>query len=343
MKRNLFILFFAVQIGALWAQDPHFTQSYASPMFLNPAMTGAFDGRYRLGAVARTQWSSFLGTPFNSVGGMFDLRLPIGKGTQEQYIGAGLDLYSDKMGGNSYFSTNSMSLSGAYHKPLDMRGNNYLSAGLRVGFAQRSVNYEGLRFQDQFNGLDGYTYATGENLPANSVTYIDLGTGIFWSTNVEKRNQFHAGVGLYHINRPDVALFTKVEDKALAIRTSIVAGGQIELTPTIDIMPRIVISTQGGHFESNLGTNFRIGLDDYNDASLVVGGWLRPVSDIKQGLGLDAAVLMTGIQFSNMRIGASYDINVSPLSQVSKTVGAFELTFQYIGNYGGEKVMCPTF
>ena len=341
MKKTLAFLFLLPALCAV-AQDTHFSQYYATPSFLNPAMIGAFDGRYRLSGAYRNQWSSFLSTPFQSVGAMLDLRLPVGKGQDESYFGAGIDLYSDKLGGQSYASTNSMALSVAYHKPLDMWGNNYISAGLRLSFAQRSVNYEGLSFQDQFNGLDGYTQASAEVLPRNSVSYADLATGVFWSTNLEKRNQFHAGIGVYHFNAPNVALYTN-DAKALAVRTAILIGGQVELAPRIDLMPRMVISVQGGHFETNIGSNLRLGLDDYNDSSLFLGAWARPVGDVQKSLALDAIVLMTGVQFGEFRFGVSYDSNLSGLLPVSKSVGAFELTTQYIGNYGGEKVVCPTF
>ncbi|MEY4927206.1 MAG: hypothetical protein RI894_1642 [Bacteroidota bacterium] len=340
MKKYLLFLAFFAQNAA--AQDTHFTQSYAVPTHLNPAMVGAFDGRYRLSAAYRNQWSSFLSTPFQGISAAFDMRMPIGKEQQESFLGVGIDLYSDKLGGTSYASTNSMALTAAYHKPLDMWGNSYISAGLRVAFAQRSIDYEGLTFQDQFNGLDGYTLPTGENLNRNVINYTDLATGVYWSTNVERRNQFHVGVGLFHFNAPNVALFTN-EAKPLGLRTSITVGGQLELSPRVDIIPRLIITTQAGHFESNLGANFRIGLDDYNDASLFLGGWARPVHDTNTGLAIDAVVLMTGLQFGQLRIGASYDANISPLITSTNSVGAMELTVQYIGNYGGEKVICPTF
>jgi Type IX secretion system membrane protein PorP/SprF len=46
---TLFISFF------LQAQDPHFSQFFASPLTLNPAFTGKFDGQVRLAANHRDQ------------------------------------------------------------------------------------------------------------------------------------------------------------------------------------------------------------------------------------------------------------------------------------------------
>jgi type IX secretion system PorP/SprF family membrane protein len=345
MKKTLFSLFFALICANIHAQDAHFTQHYATPTYITPAMTGIFDGRIRGTVAYRSQWSSFLATPFNTFAATFDVRVPIGNKAENHFLGGGLDFYSDKLGGASYTSTDAMSISGAYHRSLDSRGDNTLSAGLRVGFAQRSINYEGLTFQDQFDpSLNNFSAQTLENPPRNNIAYTDLSTGIFWSTNPEKRTQYHAGLGLYHINQPNVALFqTKGNEAPLGLRTVVIVGAQFETAPRVDIIPRLVVMAQSGTWEANIGSNVRIGLDDYNDNSVYIGSWVRPVSDPSGKINMDAIVLMTGLQAGQIRIGASYDINISPLISVSKTVGAFELSVQYVGNYGEDKVMCPTF
>src|SRR5205809_1998922 len=38
------------------AQDPNFSQFFASPLTLNPALTGKFDGVYRIAGNYRNQW-----------------------------------------------------------------------------------------------------------------------------------------------------------------------------------------------------------------------------------------------------------------------------------------------
>ncbi|MGH2644673.1 MAG: type IX secretion system membrane protein PorP/SprF, partial [Chitinophagaceae bacterium] len=66
MKRHLtwflFIGFLIIRLPAK-AQDPHFTQFFASPLTLNPAFTGLFSGDMRVAANYRSQWSS-IATPF---------------------------------------------------------------------------------------------------------------------------------------------------------------------------------------------------------------------------------------------------------------------------------------
>ncbi len=47
--------------------DPHFSQYYVYPSWLNPALTGAFDGNYRLAAIYRNQWGN-ISNPFSTYG-----------------------------------------------------------------------------------------------------------------------------------------------------------------------------------------------------------------------------------------------------------------------------------
>ena len=61
-KKILFAILSSLLINVLVAQDPHFSQFYASPLTLNPALTGKFDGTFRLAANYRNQWPGIYGT-----------------------------------------------------------------------------------------------------------------------------------------------------------------------------------------------------------------------------------------------------------------------------------------
>ena len=50
------ILLFLIVTNCM-GQDFHFSQFYASPLTLNPALTGRFDGNMRFTGIYRTQWS----------------------------------------------------------------------------------------------------------------------------------------------------------------------------------------------------------------------------------------------------------------------------------------------
>lgn len=152
--------------GVAKAQDPDFTQIFATPIYLNPALTGNYDGNYRVSLIYRDQWHSLIEDPFKSFSLSGDVKIELGKRTKryKDYIAGGLFVLSDKVS-TFDFSTNMINLSGAYHKYLGLWDETYLSAGLNFGMNQKNFTYENFSFQDQFNGVDGYTFNTSEDLP----------------------------------------------------------------------------------------------------------------------------------------------------------------------------------
>ena len=69
ISRLLTLLLLLTGAGkAMQAQvDPHFTQYYVYPSWLNPALTGSFDGDYRVSGIYRSQWGN-ISKPFRTVG-----------------------------------------------------------------------------------------------------------------------------------------------------------------------------------------------------------------------------------------------------------------------------------
>jgi len=55
-KLLLTLLLFPGIVSVSLAQDPNFSQFFASPLTLNPALTGKFDGNFRLAGNYRNQW-----------------------------------------------------------------------------------------------------------------------------------------------------------------------------------------------------------------------------------------------------------------------------------------------
>ena len=59
MKKLYFSLLACFTIWAAGAQDVHYTQFYNSPLTTNPALTGVFNGSYRIGAIYRCRQFKF--------------------------------------------------------------------------------------------------------------------------------------------------------------------------------------------------------------------------------------------------------------------------------------------
>ncbi|MEN9416069.1 MAG: hypothetical protein RLZ62_2373, partial [Bacteroidota bacterium] len=60
--RKLLSAFFLLSVitGSATAQDIHFSQYNMSPMTLNPANIGGFEGTARISGIYRSQWTSIM-------------------------------------------------------------------------------------------------------------------------------------------------------------------------------------------------------------------------------------------------------------------------------------------
>ena len=92
--RNKFLVFFLLASIGLGAQDIHFSQFYASPLTLNPAMTGFLNGDCRAGVMYRNQWKSVT-VPFITISGAYEHKFLMNNGDQ---VGAGVVVVSDQSG-----------------------------------------------------------------------------------------------------------------------------------------------------------------------------------------------------------------------------------------------------
>src|SRR3984885_949429 len=89
------VLTMLLQHPAARAQDPGFSQFFASPLTLNPALTGKFNGAVRVSGNYRNQWptidNAFITSTVSVDGAIFKNRLPDG-----DVWGLGLMAMTDK-------------------------------------------------------------------------------------------------------------------------------------------------------------------------------------------------------------------------------------------------------
>lgn len=342
------ILVFVLLSLLIKAQDPHFTQFYSAPLTLNPALTGAFQGKYRLSAIYRDQWRSVLDKPYVTFSSGIDLRFGLdNKSRYKDAAGVGLMFFTDKVN-EVEFSTSQISLSGAYHKSLDQSNLQYLSLGFQASVAQRNVIYQNLTFGDQFNGEDGYTFDSAENLPENNFTFGDFAVGLNYSYSPKRRMAFFAGAALHHFLQPNVSFYSPeqnmvYEDNKLLLRISGQVSASLPLNALVTLVPRVMVAKQGSHLEANSGTNFRIALNDYSSFAMHIGGWVRTAGNESDEFFVDAIIAMFGIEFKNVLFGFSYDINLKNLSSYRNGQGALEFSIAYLGEYENEAILCPKF
>ena len=105
IRKNTFtraglIVALALSTQTVQAQDVHFTQFDATPMIVNPAFTGAFNGSWRASGIYRNQWRSVT-VPFVTYAASFDAPI-LQDLTVDDYLAAGVQLYNDRRPVRSY-------------------------------------------------------------------------------------------------------------------------------------------------------------------------------------------------------------------------------------------------
>lgn len=343
-KILLYIIILSTTVFA-FAQDPHFTQFWAKPLELNPALTGSIEGKYRLNVLHRNQWKSIMGSnSFKSYVASFDMRFDGGFDSNDSW-GLGLSLLNDK-GGFHKYGTNQLGINFAYHKflgDIGWEGHHQISLGFSGLYADRSVNYGEITFNNMYDETTGeYIPPLTENLPKDRNTFIDFNTGLTYEFYLDKRTNFYAGLVANHLSQPNIG-FSNKESK-LPMRFVFHGGARLPIIDLMDVQPRILVMKQGSYFELMYGANLRFVINDSEkETALFVGAQHRLITNIN-GFGADAFCLNTGLEFANLQIGFAYDINVSDLNKASNGRGAYELSLIFTGgelNNGG--VHCPKF
>lgn len=351
MKALVSTLLMLVSVLSVQAQDIHFTQFYASPLLLNPALTGGFDGQLRASTIYRDQWRGALETPFTTTTAALDFRFPLKTGGRQSgdAASAGIVFMNDRV--KQYdFTHNQIMVSGGYHKMLDKRTNQILSGGIQVGIGQRSINYSGLSFQDEFSinpdGSTGFFGSTREDLPTNNITFFDASVGVNYSYAPRGQAGVYAGAAVHHLNQPDISYFSRDDDslepQALDRKYSVHVAGVLPLTSKMSLQPRALAQVQGESIQAVLGSNIRMQFDEFSSTALHLGTWVRGVKNV-EGFGTDAVVALMGIEYHNFLLGTSYDIGLSDFTAGSRGRGALEISIAYLGSYENDSLLCPQF
>lgn len=340
------LLAFAFVATELYAQDPRFSQYYASPWNLNPAMSGVFNGRWRINANYRDQWNSVLSpVPFRTYAASYDYRFNVGY--NDDYASFGFGAMHDEAG-TARFSQNKAQIGGSFIKQLSggyRQASHYLAAGAQLGMGQHSLDWGKLWFSRQFdlaNERPDASLSSGEgDINGSTNLYLDFNAGLMWYTLFGENGFVYAGISGQHLNRPDVA-FVNNSGEAMYQRWSAHAGGQLPLNDNISLLPGVLLMKQGPSFETDLGLNLRYSNNDYNELALRFGAWGRIGNRLNSGVQMDAVTVVGMLEYNRYMLGLSYDITVSNLTLANNARGAFEVSFTYF--HPGERksrVICP--
>lgn len=136
MKKTAFILLTLLPISFfVKAQDPHFSQFFSSPLTLNPALTGKFDGTLRVAGNYRNQWPAF-NNVFTTSTASIDFAILQKNIPYNDTWGVGIIALTDKAAGG-ILTNNYAGISTSYHKALDEDGFSQIGAGFQAVYGQK--------------------------------------------------------------------------------------------------------------------------------------------------------------------------------------------------------------
>jgi len=318
------------------AQDPNFSQFFASPLTLNPALTGKFDGDFRFAANYRNQWPT-INNAFTTYTVSADAGILKNRISEVDQFGVGIMGFRDQSG-NGVIKYDYVAFSTAYHKGLDENGFNQIGAGFQATFATKRLDVTSLKFEDQLRS-DGFTGITQESFSQNrlSLSYLDVNAGVLYNGTSNGLNNYYLGVSMYHINRPKESFMDG--QFYLPSRVTIQAGGKIPVGQDDAIHLSGNYSRQANATNTLIGGAYMMNMNPGQPTStnLYLGSWIR--------FG-DAIIPYVGLEFGEFHVGASYDVNISSLKPASNMRGGAEISLIYIKqprDPNRKKLNCPKF
>lgn len=332
MKNKLLLLIVGLTLSfGVSAQggDAYFSQFQRTPLKLNPANAGTFNGSLRMAANYRRQWET-IGTAFQTINASMDV--PIAHNLLESdMFGIGVNIMQDKAG-KSELSNFTADVAVSYTKVLNSRQNHFLSLGLNFGYGQKTLATTNLRWGNQWTntGFDR-DRESGEVIFDESVTYLDLGAGIkYFYSDDDERFKLYASFANFHLNMPKVSFLGR--DEKIHQRQIGELGASIKLPGSmIYLNPAGMVAFQGPHTLIQVGTDFEYRMNE----STMMTGFL---SEMSVALGLytrngNAALPTVTLQKGGFSLKLGYDIDLGNITRVNGGMAGPEFSLVWKTGY----------
>jgi type IX secretion system PorP/SprF family membrane protein len=333
MIRRLLLYTFLFCSGVFYAQDFHFSQYNLVPFWLNPAMVAGTND-VDAGVIYRTQYTG-LSNPYNTFGAFADAAIKKKRG-KNSYFGLGVGFVQDN-NANVQYKSSLAALSLSYH--IRITRNNMVSVGFQPFFFQKSINYAGLKWGNQF---DGYSYnsslATGEPGTYSQQSKVDGSIGFNYqfskgvhSSIVERAQKLQIGFAMFHLPIVHYSFYGSPE--TIYSRYSVNASYTYKPAGSrVSINPVVFFQKQGPADEFIFGCNTLFILQEapastsFSKSSSLTLGVLYRLQD--------AIIINAGLNYENFCFSLAYDVNSSSLITSTHSFGAIELCIRYRLNKG---------
>jgi len=313
MRSSAYIIILLTIIYALTvkAQDPHFSQFYSSPLYLNPSYSGTTDGT-RATMNFRDQWPAIPGA-FVTYAFALDHYL------YTLNSGIGLLCFQDRAGSGRLRSTN-VGFQYSYHFKITRKIQ--VRPGIHFYTSNRNIDFYRLVFNDQVS-LTGNAPTSVEIPPLKKVSNTD-----FASSVLVYSKEYFAGFVIDHLMTPNQSL--KDGFSEVPIKYTLHGGykhylnGKTSIYNEESIMYAFAFKSQGKFDQLDIGAN-------YTRLPLILGLWYRGIpfaKAYKPGyMNNDALIIMAGYVFEDVKIGYSFDLTISRL--IANTWGSHEISLIY--------------
>jgi type IX secretion system PorP/SprF family membrane protein len=335
------------------AQGLHFTQYNMSPLTLNPALSGKYEGTFRIGGIARDQWRSVIASSAYQTQSAY-VDSPILKGLKRgDWVGLGVMAFQDVVSVGK-LKHSAFKISAAYHLALDAKRNNVLSIGGQFGSESRDVKnnfyYEAdVLIAPTSRGSDQLLGGGSQLGQESSGNASNWNAGVMLSSKLNKTTDAQLGLTIANLTRPN-----------FSFGGGSTPGGGGAISNPSKIARRMVLHGKFDAKVSKLWTvspSFLFQTTAKQDEIMIqaLAGYLWDAKrDLTFNMGLsyrlaDAISPMLGARYKKLTVGFAYDIRTGQvLNQASNGRGGMEIAAYYIQKIYKqpkvkEKILCPRF
>jgi len=321
MKRTLQAICISLALllagkNTLAQADPHFSVYYVYPAWLNPALTGVFDGSYRVAGIYRTQWGN-ISSPYSTPGVAVDFQ-------SSRNANFGACILNQTAGDGGYTYTTAYGNAAFTGLRFGQMESKRVVLALQFGLIQRGFNVDKFQPGERWDPVTGYNASAPLNDPLmqanNKSSSFDMGAGAFYYDAMpgQKMNAF-GGFSISHLTKPKDN-FSKNGNGVIPMRYTFHGGVRYKVNETMSITPNVLYMMQGTAKEIMMGAYGQFKVNDN--------------TDFMAGLNYrskDAIAPFVGFVHKSYQLGASYDINTSDLGNVAPGTSSFEISLSYIG------------
>ncbi len=324
---TLFIALISSTFG--YSQDVHYSQRLVLDRERNPTFFNHFDGKWQVYSAYRQQWAA-IGEPFVSSTANLVRKIKSGRKGLNFFAAAG---FTNDQSGDVKLDMNQVAL--VFGAEMKTQYGTF-EAALNNQWVGKSINLNGVTFPEQYDrsiGRFNEQLASGENLPANSLSFFNFNFGLSWEKQLNPLWGLRGGFSLSNLLEPEESLFDEDNRKNRGYGLQFLGTYSGFKGKTLE--PYLAYYRAKGASELVLGSALRF----YALKSDLVQA-IKPFLYVRSGVDrvTDALIIGSRIELLNFDLGLSYDVNVSELELATQNRGSFEVSLVYTLDYLKPKI-----